>query len=319
MGNEGRERGSPSSAMGLGDQSAKKPRVELPLPNGSSSAVKQEVVVHDVAGGAVVAAVDGSRVEVNLRMDISVLHCPLCFCPLKPPVHKCKAGHLACGGCVAELPGNQCQKCEIGGGFDHEPTMDAVVSAAKVECPHDGCGRFVAYYEAGDHKNACPHSPCLCTEPGCTFAAPPVLLVAHLAAAHSMPVHRVPYCRPNRIQVPVPDPARRVLAGDDGGVFLLTVGALGAATVVSAVCVRAEACVLPRYTVKMWANGPPPPGANRKTDTVLVDVEAPSSATPGAVALEDLTSFLTVPPRYLAGAGASKELSLHVRIEKNTS
>jgi hypothetical protein len=86
MPTEGRERGSPSSDMS--DQSAKKQRVEQ-LPNGS--AVKQEVVVHDAAGGAVVAQVNGSRVEVTLKMDISVLHCPLCFCPLRPPVHKVRS------------------------------------------------------------------------------------------------------------------------------------------------------------------------------------------------------------------------------------
>jgi hypothetical protein len=92
MPTEGRERDSPSSAMEQGDQSAKKQRVE-PLPNGS--AVKQEVVVYDAAGGAVVAQVHGSRVEVTLKMDISVLHCPLCFCPLRPPVHKVRSRLLA--------------------------------------------------------------------------------------------------------------------------------------------------------------------------------------------------------------------------------
>ncbi|KAM3018655.1 hypothetical protein ACUV84_041862 [Puccinellia chinampoensis] len=168
--------------------------------------------------------------------------------------------------------------------------MDAVVSAARVQCPHDGCERFVA-----DHKSVCPHAPCLCTEPGCGFVAPPAALVEHLLATHSMPVHRVSYGKPNRIQVPVLGPARRVLVGAGDGLFMLTVSALGVTTIVSAVCVRGDACVLPRYTVKMWKNGPTT--ASRRTDTVLADVEATSSATPGAVALEDLTSFLTVPPR----------------------
>ncbi|CAM0878961.1 unnamed protein product [Alopecurus aequalis] len=317
MATEWRDRGSPSSGMGHGDQIAKKQRVEL-LHN--DSVLKQEVVVHDAARGAVVPAEDGSRVEVTLKMDVSVLHCPLCFRALKPPVFKCKGGlHLACGGCVAELPGSQCQRCEGGGAFDPEPTMDAVVSAARVQCPHEGCERFVAYYEIVDHKSACPHTPCSCTEPGCGFAAKPAALVGHLFATHSMPVHRIPHGKPHRIQVPVPGRARRLLvvSGDDGGVFLLTFCALGVTTIVSAVCVRADACVSPRYTIKMWANGPPT--ARSRTDTVLADVEATSSATPGAVALEDLTSFLTVPPRYLVGEGASKELSLHVRVEKNTS
>ena len=77
MAKDGRDRGSPSAGMGQGDQSAKKARVEL-LPNGS--AVKQEIVPHEAAGGAVV--------EVTLKMDVSVLHCPVCFRALKPPVFK---------------------------------------------------------------------------------------------------------------------------------------------------------------------------------------------------------------------------------------
>jgi E3 ubiquitin-protein ligase SIAH1 len=216
-----------------------------------------------------------------------------------------------------------CGQCG-GAAFDIPNTaMDGVVSAARVVCSHDGCEMYVPYHQVPEHRSACPHAPCHCAEAGCGFTGPAPALVAHLADDHDMPVNRVPYGKVHRIQVPVPEPARRLLvgAGDEGGAFLLTLAPLGSATVVSAVCVRAEACLWPRYTVKMWANGPPlaTPAANRKTDIVLADFEAKSSTTPGAVEFEELTSYLTVPRRYLVGDGPSKELPLHVRIERTAS
>jgi hypothetical protein len=132
--------------------------------------------------------------------------------------------------------------------------------------------------------------------------------------------HKLRYGKTSEIEVPVPEPARSLLTGaeEDDDVFLLTVGALGEVTFVSAVCIRAAACPWPRYTVRLWVNGPLPAEANRRTDTVLADIEATSSTKPGAVVLGDLTSYLTVPPRYLVGAGPAKVLSLNVRVGKTT-
>jgi E3 ubiquitin-protein ligase SIAH1 len=67
----------------MDESSAKKARHEL--PNGH---VKQEVAVQEAAGegGAVVTAEYGSPVELAVRINMRVLHCPLCTRPLKPPV-----------------------------------------------------------------------------------------------------------------------------------------------------------------------------------------------------------------------------------------
>ena len=205
--------------------------------------------------------------------------------------------------------------------------MDEVVSAARIGCPHDGCEVYVPYHEIQDHESACPHAPCSCTaDPCCGFVGPAPALVAHLATAHAMPVHKVTYGKVHRIQVTAPEPARRLLvaAGDDGGgdAFLLRLGTLGIATVVTAVCIRAEACTSPSYSVKMWVNGPrlAAPAPSHKTDMMLADFEATSSTAPGDVAFEDLTSYLMVPPGYLVeGAGPAKELPLHVRIGRTTT
>uniref|UniRef100_M8AL96 Uncharacterized protein n=1 Tax=Aegilops tauschii TaxID=37682 RepID=M8AL96_AEGTA len=73
--------------------SAKKARLELP-----DGHVKQEVGVHHAVGGgddggAIVAAEAGhvSRVELAVKIDMSVLQCPLCTLPFKPPVFQVRS------------------------------------------------------------------------------------------------------------------------------------------------------------------------------------------------------------------------------------
>jgi hypothetical protein len=62
------------------DHSAKKPRVEQ-LPSGP---LNQEIVVHEPAVAA--EHVPTKRAEVGMKIDVTVLQCPLCLRPLKPPV-----------------------------------------------------------------------------------------------------------------------------------------------------------------------------------------------------------------------------------------
>lgn len=172
--------GSPSTAMGKGggvDQSAKKKARLEPPPNVQ---VKQEIIPHQATtgagggGGAMVAAEQRSRsrVDVLVSMDMSVLHCRICSHPYKPPVFRCKGGHMACGSCLARIPDKQCRKCEHGGSaFERCPALEEVVSSALIECAHDGCSSYVTYHEAGEHQSVCPHAPCSCPEPGCFFQA----------------------------------------------------------------------------------------------------------------------------------------------------
>jgi hypothetical protein len=49
---------------------------------------------------------------------------------------------------------------------------------------------------------------------------------------------------------------------------------------------------------------------------LLLDMDVESSTRPGEVAVEELPSYLMVPPMYLVGAWASKEVSLNIRIDK---
>ena len=107
-----------------------------------------------------------------------------------------------------------------------------------------------------------------------------------------------------------------LFAEEDGRVFFLVGGVLdiGAPIAASVVCIRVGASPLPHYVAKLWANGPP--GESKATtDAVKVEMEVTSSKDPGDVDVQELT-FLTVPPKLLAGA---KLVSLHIQIDKLTS
>ena len=66
----GGRRGSPATV----DQSAKKPRLDGEEP--LHGPVKREIV----------AAEHGPRMEVAVKLDVTVLHCPICLRPFKPSV-----------------------------------------------------------------------------------------------------------------------------------------------------------------------------------------------------------------------------------------
>ena len=131
-----------------------------------------------------------------------------------------------------------------------------------------------------------------------------------------MPVHRIQYGKVLQLQVPLSEPRLLLFAEEDRRVFFLVGGVLdiGAPISMSVVYIRAGASPLPHYVAKLWENGTPgePKGT---TDAVKVEMEVTSSKDPGDVDVQELT-FLTVPPKVLAGA---KLVSLHIQIDKLTS
>uniref|UniRef100_N1R539 E3 ubiquitin-protein ligase n=1 Tax=Aegilops tauschii TaxID=37682 RepID=N1R539_AEGTA len=155
--------------------------------------IKREMVVHEE--GEIMQTEQDPAMELSMvSMDLTLLHCPLCLCPLKPPVYECKGGHLACADCRVERPGNQrqCQKCEHGGGFDVRNTaVDAVLSSVRVECLHEGCGLYVTYHKLADHQSVCPLTLCKCPVPICGYKGLPPVLSHHISTVHPTPVHRI--------------------------------------------------------------------------------------------------------------------------------
>ncbi|KAJ1282841.1 hypothetical protein BS78_03G082900 [Paspalum vaginatum] len=213
-------------------------------------------------------------VEITVRIAKAKLHCPVCTLPLKPPICQCAFGHLACGACGVQFPGTvRCYGCGHAGGYVASTAVEDFVRSAKILCPYDahGCRSYVAYYHVPEHQRACPHAPCLCSEPGRAARPPPGrALVARGRAASEPGQHR-----------------RVVVAGDDGAVFLLAVGALGDGPVrfVSLVCAR-------------------PGGA----------AAAGPRAAPGKVSVEEAAS-LVVLRRMLHGT-AAEEIHVGILISK---
>ncbi|KAF0918377.1 hypothetical protein E2562_023539 [Oryza meyeriana var. granulata] len=322
------------STMQHGEPSGAK-KAWVVLPNGQ---VKREMVKaaraegagagagEKVGEGAMIAAAEGDafeRVEISMRIDMAVLHCPLCLLPLKPPTYQCAAGHLACSRCHGDAPERQCHACggdDDGGGgvYARCPALDTFLRAAKILCPNDlfGCRSYVAYYDVGDHQRACPYAPCSCSEPRCDFLGSPPMLLAHLIADHSWPVSKVRYGEALTIHVPESERRHLVVAEEDERVFVLCVGAVGMARAVSVACVRANAAAGPRYRCKLWAHAADD-AANGAVDFVHMESEVASSAAPGEVAVDEEAIFLTVPPcllHPLHDTGTSKEMLLRLSI-----
>ena len=188
-----------------------------------------------------------------------------------------------------------------------------------IQCPNVDCGTLVASNGVNDHYMACPQGPWGCTEPGCDFTGRPQDLLSHLGVSHSIPVlmfrDGVPaWCS---MQAPVGPQRRTFIFGfEDGGVFVMVAGPLGPATLVSFLCVRSAACFWPRYTVEVLATGPPSPAGITDTDTLTAVIKPTSTASPGAITFNQITSFLAVPPRYLIEGRPYKVLSFCVCIKK---
>ncbi|MBI0385545.1 hypothetical protein JBE27_57070 [Streptomyces albiflaviniger] len=77
---------------------------------------------------------------------------------------------------------------------------------------------------------------------------------------------------------------------------------------------------VPRYTVKVSATSPSLPAGHfilpeYLRDKVEAVIEPTSSELMGAVAFEELTSFLVVSRRYLTGYAPSKELTFRFHID----
>ncbi|KAK1632184.1 hypothetical protein QYE76_006499 [Lolium multiflorum] len=189
-----------------------------------------------------------------------------------------------------------------------------------------GCQSLVASTESYKHYIACPHGPCGCTEAintGCSFTGPPRELLVHLQASHSIPVFTFQYGIPAWCIVRVPvQPRGHLFIGsgeEDGSMFAITVGALGPTTIVSCVCIRSAACLFPMYKAQLVI-GPPAPAtagtSDLSTDTLMAVIEPTSSPTPSSIMLQQLTSFLAVPPRYAKQNGGQRVLPICVCINK---
>uniref|UniRef100_A0A0E0FFL3 RING-type E3 ubiquitin transferase n=1 Tax=Oryza nivara TaxID=4536 RepID=A0A0E0FFL3_ORYNI len=184
---------------------------------------------------------DGDRVVIKKRqsvsMDMEVLHCPVCFQILRPPVFQCDLGHLMCSPCRDNLPaGGKCPSPSCSGTPSVRcVAMERVVNSVEVACAYaeHGCPDKIAYANITEHEKTCPHAPCFCPEPGCGFAAASAAALAdHFTAPrHNWPSHKLSYSQPFELRV---HPGKNVLVGEeDGALFLLNVSPAAEHAVVS--------------------------------------------------------------------------------------
>ena len=127
---------------------------------------------------------------------------------------QCSLGHFFCSPCRDNLPNNKCQACSGVVPESRSYGMEHGTSA------QHGCTDMVTYYLNGEHKEACPHAPCFCPEPGCGFAGSAVALFGHFISQHKWPATVFKYYVPFRLPT---KPGPPVLHGQDGSIFLLNV------------------------------------------------------------------------------------------------
>ena len=202
---------------------------------------------------------------------------------------------MVCAACCS----SHGQAC--GGAATYSPCVevDAFVRDAKQPCAHEefGCESSVAYFEAADHRRACPWAPCSCPDPGCGFISSPARLADHFAAAHSWPVTEVSYEKPHRLPVPPPQGWHVLVGQGDRCVFLLSACALGEAAAVALVCVRANggaADGAPQFRCKLWAEA-----ASRTESMTMMTSAVRSRSLAGGFSAADQEMFLVVPPEIL--------------------
>ncbi|XP_047057765.1 E3 ubiquitin-protein ligase SINA-like 10 [Lolium rigidum] len=259
-------------------------------------------------GSAVMAVEDTAELQIDVRMDVEALLCQACLLPLKPPIFKCEAaGHILCSYCRGGH-GQTCSRADT-----HCGELDAVVSAAKILCPYGkfGCERYVVFHGAAEHQRTCPCAPCSCPEPGCAFQGSPPALLDHFAAGHSRPVIAVRYGRSWNLSLPLSQRWHVIVGQEDRSVFLVCLGALGAAaTAVSLVHVRADGggAAATKFWCKLSVERP----GDDKDRRVLMASTVSSSALTGGAPAPGQGMFLAVPQELLSG----DMVALRIRIDQ---
>ncbi|XBI23563.1 hypothetical protein VPH35_048774 [Triticum aestivum] len=274
-----------------------------------SESEKGEVTMQDEgeAGDALVAAESMAPTQIDVRMDVTLLHCQGCLLPLKPPVFKCDAvGHVVCYYCRA---GHRvvCSRANT-----HCCQLDKVVGAAKVPCPYKafGCERYVVFHEAADHQRVCQCAPCTCPESACTFVGSRAMLVGHFATHHQRPAVTVRYGRSWSLSFSLSHSWHLLVGEEDRSVFLVSLCPLGAGTAVSLLCIRpdSEAETGPWFWCKLSIERR---GGDKDYDLVLMTSPVISNALSTGAPPSCQGMFLVVPRELLSG----DTLTLTVRID----
>ncbi|CAO2204865.1 unnamed protein product [Urochloa humidicola] len=307
--------------------SSKKARVEGPGGRQDAEGDAAAAAANGAAGAMVPTEAAAARAAaLTVQIDMDMLHCPRCNDLFTTPIFQfqCEAGHLACGKCHADLPKDHCYACGHAGGYVRCVPLEKIVGRVRILCPYEafGCETYVLYSEAEAHQRQCPFAPCGCPERGCPFHGTPAALRAHLTAEHPVSGSVVAFRYGVEWNLTMRRPAAKrqwkVLFGhEDGGVFLVSMGAVGAGAAVTVVCVRANGggAAATQYACNVAMDIPAGGGGGSKgvTTAVMAWKEVGSSALTGgggAPAPDDGVFFGANAGRLLAAGTVSLRICI---------
>ncbi|XP_047089527.1 E3 ubiquitin-protein ligase SINA-like 7 [Lolium rigidum] len=143
-----------------------------------------------------------TRVEAPLEgdswMDVRILKetldCPVCFDHFGTEIYQCSVGHFICSSCRDKILDKKCPTCSVKTSFKRCFGMEHVVQSVAFPCSNAkyGCREGHTYYQKEGHELVCPHAPCFCPTPDCSFAGPVPELLDHLTIYHMSPCTDLP-------------------------------------------------------------------------------------------------------------------------------
>lgn len=144
-------------------------------------------------------------------------------------------GHTICLSCNDKLA-DKCCFCSLLTVYSRCHELEDLVESIKVACPN-GCTARISYYQKEEHEKECPHAPCFCPEPGCSFGGPTAMLLEHLSAEHESAT-KIMYSETLGVVIPRDAPGSIFLVGEDGHLFLVNMEMEPAGGVISVWCVQ---------------------------------------------------------------------------------
>ncbi|TVU45920.1 hypothetical protein EJB05_05430, partial [Eragrostis curvula] len=178
---------------------------------------------------------DATDMREGVKMELSILDCPVCYEPLRAPILQCGVGHVLCSTCYLLL--DKCSQCS-GTVFQRCFIMESVVESVVAPCSFSkhGCVEEITRFNKKKHEEVCSHRPCFCPDSGCSFAGTTAPLLVHFTTHHEWPSKEIKYYEPFILPV---KPGPCMLHVKDGHLFLMNMEPLEPlGHAISLVCVQ---------------------------------------------------------------------------------
>ncbi|GJM96021.1 hypothetical protein PR202_ga12823 [Eleusine coracana subsp. coracana] len=154
-----------------------------------------------------------------VRMELSILDCPICHDPLRAPIFQCGIGHVLCLSCNVLL--NECPQCSATI-FQRCFIMERVVDSVVAPCSFSkhGCVEEITRFNKKKHEKVCSYRPCFCPDSAYSFSGTTVPLLVHFTTHHKWPSKEFKYYKPFNLPV---KPGPCLLHAQDDRLFLMNI------------------------------------------------------------------------------------------------